>query len=317
MMRYLFKRLLLLIPTLLFVCIITFALLRLVPGSAVDAMVYKLQTAGIIVSPDDVRHMLGLDTPAPQQFIEWFLGIFQGDLGDSLFQAEPVWNIISRQVPVTLELGIMTLILTIVISIPLGIICAARQDKISDNIIRVVSIILMSVPVFWLATLVLIYPSQWWGYAPPVKYVTFFADPAENLRMFFVPALLGAFAQAGMSLRVVRTMILETLRQDYIRTAWAKGDTEKQVLYRHALRNAMIPIVTMFGGSAGMLIGGSVIFETMFNIPGIGAQVVAALDSRDYPLVQGCVLIFAIFVMVVNLITDIAYKWIDPRVELE
>jgi peptide/nickel transport system permease protein len=317
MTRYLVKRLILLVPTLLFVCIITFALLRMVPGSAVDAMVYKLETAGLTVSPDDVRHMLGLDIPAPQQFLNWLGGLLHGDLGDSLFQSEPVWDIIKRQVPVTLELGVLTLALSIIISIPLGILCAVKQDKITDNVIRVVSVILMSVPVFWLATLVLIYPSQWWGYAPPVKYASFFADPAENMRMFLVPALLGAIAQASMQLRVVRTMILETLRQDYIRTAWAKGDTERRVLYGHALRNAMIPIVTMIGGSAGMLIGGSVIFETMFNIPGIGAQVVAALDVRDYPLVQGCVLIFALFVMAANLLTDLAYKWIDPRVELE
>lgn len=150
-----------------------------------------------------------------------------------------------------------------------------------------------------------------------MKYVSFFENPVENMKMFLVPSLVGAFTQAGMQLRTVRTMTLETMRQDYIRTCWAKGVGEKRILFSHALRNAMIPIITMIGGAVAGLIGGSVILETMFNMPGIGAQVVAALEKRDYPLVQGCVLVFSIFVMIVNLLVDLAYKWIDPRVELE
>ena len=150
-----------------------------------------------------------------------------------------------------------------------------------------------------------------------MTYVSFFQDPVENMRMFLVPALLGALTQAGMQLRTVRTMTLEVMRQDYIRTCWAKGVGEKRTLFVHALRNSMIPIITMIGGAVAGMIGGSVILETMFNMPGIGAQVVSALDSRDYPLVQGCVLVFSIFVMIVNLLVDLAYKWIDPRVELD
>jgi peptide/nickel transport system permease protein len=147
--------------------------------------------------------------------------------------------------------------------------------------------------------------------------VSFFVDPAQNMRMFLPPAILGALAQAGMQLRTVRTMILETLRQEYIRTAWAKGCRERPILFVHALRNAMIPIITMIGGAVAGIIGGSVIFETMFNMPGIGAQLVASLETRDYPVVQGCVLVFSAFVMIVNLVTDLTYKWIDPRIELE
>ena len=150
-----------------------------------------------------------------------------------------------------------------------------------------------------------------------MTYVSFFQDQVENMRMFLVPALLGALTQAGMQLRTVRTMTLEVMRQDYIRTCWAKGVGEKRTLFVHALRNSMIPIITMIGGAVAGMIGGSVILETMFNMPGIGAQVVSALDSRDYPLVQGCVLVFSIFVMIVNLLVDLAYKWIDPRVELD
>jgi peptide/nickel transport system permease protein len=260
--------------------------------------------------------MLGMDKSVFAQFFEWLAGVLRGDLGNSLFQAEPVSGIISRQLPVTLELGVLTLILSNLISIPLGAFCAAKQDKISDYTIRLLSVLFMAIPVFWLATLALVYPSEWWGYAPPMKYASFFADPVENMKMFLPPAILGAFSQAGMQLRVVRTMILETLRQEYIRTAWSKGLPSKRILFLHALRNAMIPIITMIGGAVAGLIGGSVIFESMFNMPGIGSQVVASLDSRDYPMVQGCVLVFSIFVMIVNLLVDLAYKWIDPRVKL-
>lgn len=317
MAKYTVKRVLLLIPTLLLVCIIVFALLRAVPGSAVDYMIYQFQTAGITVDHAQVEHMLGMDQPVVTQFVQWFTGIFRGDLGQSLFQSEGVWDIIKRQLPVTLELGILSLLFSNLISIPLGIFCAARQDSIPDYVIRIISVLFMSLPVFWLATMVLVYPASWWGYAPPMTYVSFFTDPVANLQMFVIPALLGALTQAGMQLRTVRTMTLETMRQDYIRTCWSKGVGERRILFRHALRNAMIPIITMIGGSVAGLVGGSVILESMFNIPGIGAQVVSALDARDYPLVQGCVLVFAIFVMVVNLLVDLAYKWIDPRVELE
>lgn len=315
--KYTIKRLLLLIPTLLLVCIIVFVLLRMVPGSAVDYMIYQFQTAGVTVDAAQVEHLLGMDRPAVVQFFDWFLGIFRGDLGESLFQAEGVWDIISRQLPVTLELGVLTLIFSNLLSIPLGIYCAARQDTVSDYVIRTASVLLLSLPVFWIATMVLVYPAKWWGYAPPMTYVSFFEDPAANLQMFVVPALVGALTQAGMQLRTIRTMTLETMRQDYIRTCWAKGVGEKRILFVHALRNSMIPIITMIGGSVAGLIGGSVILESMFNMPGIGAQVVSALDARDYPLVQGCVLVFSIFVMLVNLLVDLAYKWIDPRVELE
>lgn len=316
MAKYTAKRVLLLIPTLILVCVIVFTLLRLVPGSAVDYMLYQLQSSGVSTTAENVEHLLGLDKPAVVQFFTWFFGIFKGDLGQSIFQTESVWQLISRQLPVTLELGILTLIISNLISIPLGIYCAARQDSMFDYVIRILGVLFMSLPMFWLATMVLVYPVKWWGYAPPMTYVSIFQDPLENLRMFLVPAVLGALAQAGMQLRTIRTMTLETMRQDYIRTAWAKGVGENRTLFVHAFRNSMIPIITMIGGSVAGLIGGSVILESMFNMPGIGAQLVDSLNQRDYPVVQGCVLIFSIFVMVVNLLVDLAYKWIDPRVEL-
>lgn len=316
--KYITKRLLLLIPTIFIVCIIVFSLLRMLPGDAVDALTYKLQSSGTYnVERADVEVMLGMDKPAIVQFFSWFWNAIRGNLGDCLFQTESVLAAIGRQLPASLELGLLTLILTNIISIPLGLYCAARQDTISDYTIRVLSLVLMSIPMFWLATLTLIYPAIWWNYSPPVKYVSLFVDPVQNLKMFFLPALLGAISQAGMQLRTVRTVILDTMRTDYVRTAWAKGAKERTIMTRHALRNAMIPVITLIGGSVGGLVGGSVILENIFNIPGIGQQVITAIGNRDYPLVQGCVLIFSLFTMIVNLIVDISYKWIDPRVSLD
>lgn len=315
--KYFVRRLLLLIPTILIVCVIVFALMRMIPGSAVDMMVYRLNSAGISVDAAQVEAMLGMDKPAVQQFFTWIWGICRGDLGDSLFQNETVWHCISRQLPVSLELGIVTLILTNVISIPLGLYCAARQDSISDYVLRIISVLLMSIPTFWVASLVLVYPAVWWGYAPPATYVSIFRNFGQNMQMFMIPALVGAIMQAGMQLRMVRTSVLDVMRQDYIRTAWAKGVKERTILFKHAFRNSMIPIVTMIGGSVGGLIGGSVIMENLFNIPGIGNQLVTALNQRDYPVVQGCVLVFSLFVMFVNIIVDMCYKWIDPRVKLD
>ena len=317
MAKYTIKRLLLLIPTLLLVCVIVFALLRMIPGSAVDQIMYKYSTAGITVTKEEVAARLGLDKPWLEQFLLWVKDLLHGNMGTSLFQAESVGAIIKRQLPVTLELGVLTLILTNLISIPLGLYCAARQDAISDQTIRVISVILMSVPVFWIGTLVLIYPAKWWNYAPATMYTPFLRDPIANLKMFIVPSILGAMTQAGAQIRMVRTMTLEVMRQDYIRTAWSKGVKEKRILFRHAFRNALIPVITIIGGSIAGLIGGSVILENMFNLPGIGQQMVNALSNRDYPLVQGCVLVFSIFVMVVNLIVDLTYKVIDPRVEID
>lgn len=315
--KYTIKRVLLLIPTVLLVCVIVFALLRMVPGSALDQIAYKYSTAGIELDREAVAAKLGMDRPAIVQFTDWIGALLCGDMGQSLFQAESVSAIIARQLPVTLELGVITLILTNLISIPLGLFCAARQDAIPDQLIRVVSVILMSLPVFWVGALVLIYPAKWWGYAPETMYVPFVQNPIQNLSMFIIPALLGAMTQAGAQIRMVRTMTLEVMRQDYIRTAWAKGVKERRILFRHAFRNALIPIITIIGSSVAGLVGGSVIMESMFNLPGIGQQLVNALSNRDYPLVQGCVLVFSIFVMIINLVVDLTYKKIDPRVEIE
>ncbi|MCI8539872.1 MAG: ABC transporter permease [Oscillospiraceae bacterium] len=315
--KYFVKRVLLLIPTILLVCVIVFILMRMVPMDAVAVLQNKLSANGNYVDEDYVRALLGLDVPAVQQFFTWIGGVLQGDLGTSFFDHATVNSILARKLPVTLELGILSLIITNIISIPLGLFCAARQDSISDYTIRVFSTVLIAMPVFWVATMVLIYPNLWWGWAPAVSYVPFFEDPLENLSMFLLPAVISAIGQSGIQMRTIRTMTLEVMRQDYIRTAWAKGVPERQVLFKYAFRNSMIPIITMIGGSVAMMIGGNVVMENIFNIPGLGQALVSALNSRDYPIVQGCVLVLSLFVMCINLLVDLAYKWIDPRVTLD
>ena len=315
--KYALKRVLLLIPTMLLVCVIVFALMRMVPGSAVDQVVYNYKQNGMVITYEEAEAKLGLDKPAVVQFGNWMLDLLHGDLGDCLFRGDSVWDVISSQLPVSLELGILTFLLTLVISIPLGLFCAAHPDTLADNVIRTLSVVLASVPVFWVGTMVLVYPAVWWGFSIPLTYTPLHVNFLLNMRMFIVPAIVNALTQAGMNIRSVRTMTLEVMRQDYVRTAWAKGSKESRVMFFHAFRNALIPIVTLFGGSVAGLIGGSVVIENMFNLPGIGQQVVTALNNRDYPLAQGCTVVFAIFTMLVNLIVDLAYKWCDPRVTLE
>ncbi len=315
--KYVIKRILLLIPTIFIVCAIVFALMRMMPGDAADIIAVRMRNAGKTIEVEQVRELMGLNVPPVQQFFIWFGGAITGNLGDSFFQSDSVSNIIWRQLPVSLELGIISLVLANVISIPLGLFCAAKQDSIADYLLRVLAVIFMSVPMFWLATLVLFYPAKWWGYAPEVQYYSLLQDPIRNLSMFIVPGVLGALGQIGTQLRITRTMVLDTLRQDYIRTAYAKGVKQKDVLFKHAFRNAMIPVITIVGGSIGALVGGNVILENIFNIPGIGQQLVTSLGYRDFPVVEGCVLIMSLFVMIVNVIIDLCYKWIDPRVTFD
>lgn len=316
--KYILKRIMLLIPTLILVCLIVFVMMRCLPGSAVDALLYKLQSTGdTSATRESVEALLGLDKPAVTQFVTWLGNACRGDLGNCFFENETVVHCIGRRIVPSLELGILTLIISNLISIPLGVFCAAHQDSISDVAIRSISLLLMSIPVFWIATIVLIYPAVYLHWAPATEYVHFFEAPLQNLKMFLIPALLGACTNCGMQLRYVRTVTLDTMRTDYVRTARAKGVKERRVLFHHSLRNAMIPVITLIGGSVSALIGGSVILENLYSIPGIGSLVVTALNSRDYPLVQGCILVFSLFAMVINVVVDVCYKRVDPRVTLE
>jgi peptide/nickel transport system permease protein len=211
----------------------------------------------------------------------------------------------------------MALIIGILISIPIGVYAAIRQDTVPDYVLRSIAVVLISVPSFWLGTIIMIYPSIWWGWSPPMQYISFGKDPLGNIGMFLIPAFILGTAMTGSSLRMTRTMMLEVMRQDYTRTAWAKGLTERIIVIRHALKNALIPVITIIGMQIPMIIGGSVIVEQIFVLPGMGRYLLDAINHRDYPIVSGINLVLATFVVVINLIVDLTYGWMDPRIHYQ
>ncbi len=307
------------VPNLFIVTIIVFLLVRMVPGDVIDSMMAdaggQFVGATNIESREALEKALGLDVPVYVQYSRWIGGIFQGDLGDTLWGYEPVSDKIFRRLPVTFELGLMSIIIGLLISLPVGIYSAIRQDTISDYIARSLAIVFISVPSFWLGTMIMIYPAVWWGWTPPMELIHFTEDPLGNLGMFIIPSVLLGMGLSGTTMRMVRTMMLEVLRQDYIRTAWSKGLKEKVVIMRHALKNALIPVVTIIGFQIPILVGGSVIIEQIFVLPGMGRLMVSALSQRDYPIVSGVNLILASSVLIINLLVDLTYAYLDPRLQ--
>jgi len=279
---YIIRRLLLIIPTLFLVSFIIFFMIRLIPGDIVDAIATESGMEGMVVDVDRdaIIKALGLDVPTPIQYGRWigvlpgadgsFSGLFQGDLGTSMRRWSPVSEEILRTLPVTLELGFLALIIAQLIALPIGIFSALRQDTWGDYIGRSFAIMCIAVPGFWLATLVIVFPSIWWGYSPSIMLIRFTDDPIGNLEMFIIPAIVLGMAMSGGTMRMTRTMMLEVLRQDYIRTAWAKGLRERVVIIRHALKNALIPVITLLGPQVLIMIGGAVIIEQIFGLPGMG-----------------------------------------------
>ncbi|MBA7476434.1 Dipeptide transport system permease protein DppB [subsurface metagenome] len=326
MRAYVIRRLLLMIPTAFVVTMIIFLLIRLIPGDAIDAMAERLSRQGIEIKAarEDIERLLGLDVPIIEQYGRWlgvapqadgsFSGIFQGDLGSSYWRPTTVLEDIARRWPVTLELGIMALIIAQLIALPIGIFSALRQDTWGDYIARSFAILLIAVPSFWIATMIMVFPALWWGYFPPIMHVPFLEDPLRNLIRFIVPATCLGMAMSGGTMRMTRTMVLEVLRQDYIRTAWAKGLRERAVILRHTLKNALIPVVTLIGFQVPLLIGGAVIIETIFVLPGMGSLSVEATRLRDYPVIIGIMLVLGSFIMLINLMVDLTYAYLDPRV---
>jgi len=307
------------VPNLFIVTIIVFLLVRMVPGDVIDSMMAdaggQFVGATNIESREALEKALGLDVPVYVQYSRWIGGIFQGDLGDTLWGYEPVSDKIFRRLPVTFELGLMSIIIGLLISLPVGIYSAIRQDTISDYIARSLAIVFISVPSFWVGTMIMIYPAVWWGWTPPMELIHFTEDPLGNLGMFIIPSVLLGMGLSGTTMRMVRTMMLEVLRQDYIRTAWSKGLKEKVVIMRHALKNALIPVITIIGFQIPILVGGSVIIEQIFVLPGMGRLMVSALSQRDYPIVSGVNLILASSVLIINLLVDLTYAYLDPRLQ--
>jgi peptide/nickel transport system permease protein len=306
------------IPTLFIVSMVIFLLIRLIPGSIVDAMIGQQEAisgGGIHVDRATVEKALGLDAPVFVQYGRWMGGIIlHGDLGDSLWRDVSVLEELAARWPVTVELGLLGLIIGQLIALPIGVYSALRQDTWGDYIGRSFAISCIAIPGFWLATLIVVFPSLWWGYSPPLILIPFTEDPIGNLKMFILPAIVLGMAMAGETMRMTRTMMLEVLRQDYIRTAWAKGLKERVVIVRHALKNALIPVITVVGLWMPIMVGGTVIIEQIFNLPGVGRLFLDATLLRDYPVVSGVAFVFGFGMVFINLFVDIAYAFLDPRV---
>jgi peptide/nickel transport system permease protein len=312
MRQYVLRRLALAIPTLVIVSVIVFSIMRLMPGDVVIRMVEGHAYAPTV---DALRKELGLDRPAWVQYVEWVGGIvLRGDFGSSYWTRQPIWDEFIARFPVTLELAALTILSSVIIGILIGIVSAVRQDTLSDYLGRSLAILALSVPYFGLAVLVVVLPSIWFKWTPVYTYVPFTADPAENLKIMLVPALVFGVTRAGPIMRIMRSALLEVLRQDYIRTAWSKGLPERAIVLRHALKNAMIPVVSLVGLQMPLYIGGSVIIEAIFRLPGVGLFFFEALTRLDYPVVQSVNLIVAAMVVGLNLVIDLSYAFLDPRI---
>jgi peptide/nickel transport system permease protein len=328
MRAYVIRRLLLIVPTLILVTILVFMTVRFIPGSVIDLMVAEMSmeaSLGQQISESYIKHSLGLDQPIQVQYLRWLgvmpqegghvKGVIEGDLGNSLWSGRSITSEMGAKIPVSFELGLIALITGLIIALPIGIYSAIRQDTWGDYAGRTFAILAISLPGFWIATMVIVYPSIWWGWSPSMEYIPFFKDPVGNLIQFIIPGVIMGMTMSGATMRMVRTMMLEVLRQDYIRTAWSKGLSERTVIFRHALKNAMIPVITMVGMQLPILIGGAVITEQIFALPGIGRYLVDAINRRDYPIISGINLVIATVVLFVNLGIDLTYAWLDPRVQ--
>ncbi|MDP9468398.1 MAG: ABC transporter permease [Chloroflexota bacterium] len=312
MKQYVLRRVALAVPTLFLVSVIVFGLMRLMPGDVATRMVEGHAYAPTI---DALRRDLGLDRPAHVQYFEWVRGILlEGDFGQSYWTRQPILDEFVRRFPVTLGLAALTILVSVVIGIGIGIISAVRQDTVTDYVGRIFAILALSVPYFGLAVLVVVLPSIYFRWTPVYTYVPFTVDPLENLKILAVPALVFGVTRAGPIMRIMRSALLEVLRQDFIRTAWSKGLGERTIVLRHALKNAMIPVITLVGLQMPLYIGGSVIIESIFRLPGVGLFFFEALTRLDYPVVQSVNLIIAALVVGLNLLIDITYAFLDPRI---
>ena len=315
---YIIRRLLLVIPTLLIVTALTTVAIRLIPGDAVDVLVGQMDLSGK-ENRQELRARLeaelGLDAPIPVQYVRWWKDVLlHGDLGDSIFMGVSVKDQIKQRLPVTLEIGVLALIIAMLISFPIAIFSAVRQDTIGDYAFRSLAIIFISLPEFWVGIMVVVFPSIWWGWSPPIINISLWDDPIGNLKMYILPAAILGMGINGVNMRLMRTMMLEVVREDYIRTAYAKGLTERVVILRHAVKNALIPVVTVIGLNVPVVIGGSIIIEQIFGLPGMGRLAVEAAFIRDYPVIIGVTLVYAFVVLLIILITDLSYAFLDPRI---
>ncbi len=310
MYRFMARRLLLSIPTLVIVSFLVFIMIRLNPDSVVAARLGEGYT------PEDaeiIKEEYGLNNPVWSEYVKWVGNTVRGDWGESAYTFRPVLEEMAPKIWVTFELALIAVLFAVIVGIPIGVLSAMRQDRWPDYTLRIFAILGLSVPGFYVATIVLAIAARNFGWAPDIQYTSFWDNPFENLKNIWLPAFILSLATSAQVMRFSRTMMLDVLRQDYIRTAWSKGLRERVIIVRHALRNALLPVITVLGLTMAALIGGTVIFETIFTIPGLGTHLIRAVQQKDFAVVQGITLFFALAVIVINLVVDVSYTVLDPR----
>ena len=311
MRNYILRRVLMLLPILLGISIAIFLIMQLIPGDAVTGIL------GIEETPE-LRAMwerkLGIDKPLPVQFFNWISGVVRGDFGESFRTGLKVFPEILRRFTVSAELALLACVVSWLIAFPLGILSALKRNSLIDRIVRVVALLGVSMPSFATATLLILFLAMGFGYYSPIKYVTFLQNPLKNLEILVLPAIVMGGSMAGSVMRMTRSSVLEVLRQDFVKAVRAKGAPERVTIVRHAFRNASIPIVTLVGMQIGILMGGTVVIEQIFSIPGLGQYLLTGIFQRDFPIVEGTVLFMAVIYVVINLLVDILYTYIDPRI---
>ncbi len=314
MRRYFIRRFLLLFPTLFLVSILVFAVVRVIPGSVIDLMAAEQG----MENREEMMELLGLDQPILVQYWDYLYNIFRyGDMGRSLWTGEEITGELLDRLPVSAQLGAIALFLTICLGVPIGVISALKQDTALDYILRSFAIGGLSVPYFWTAVLFLTFSAIWFTWVPPMEFVSLFDDPVSSIGQMLAPAMIMSVSMSAGIMRMTRTMMLEVMREDYIRTARAKGLGYWTVVIRHALKNAMIPVITIIGMSVTLLVGGTVIMESIFSIPGMGRYLVAAISFRDYPVIQGVNLVICSTIIILNLLVDLTYGYLDPRIRYQ
>lgn len=310
MSQFILRRLLLSIPTLLIVSFLIFSMIRLNPDSVVAARLGEGYTPE---QAEQVKEEYGLNEPLVTEYIAWLGRVLRGDWGESAYTSQPVLEEMGPKILVTFELALMAVTVAVLIGVPIGVFSAMRQDRWPDYVLRSFAIFGLSVPGFLIATIVLAVLAKQFGWIPPIRYHSFREAPLENLAQMWMPALIVSLATAAQVMRFARTMMLDVLRQDYIRTAWSKGLRERAIISQHALKNAMLPVITVLGLTMAALIGGTVAFESIFGLPGLGRHLILAANQKDFAVVQGVALFFAICVIVINLLVDVSYTVLDPR----
>ena len=316
MYKYAIRRLVLAIPVLLLSSLIVFGLMRVMPGDALTALMAESGNVGE-KELAKLRKDLGLDRPYYRQYLIWLWQMVSLNPGDSIFTNEPIAVALKKAIPVTFELATLAMILGLVIAVPVGVLSAIRQDTPSDYAGRVVAVSGLSLPDFWLGTLVITFAAIWFRWIPPLGYTSFWESPTRNLQQFLLPAAVLGFRLSAATMRMTRSTVLEVLREDYVRTAWAKGLAGRVVVYKHALKNALIPVVTIVGGQLGTLLAGTFVVETIFALPGMGRLTVEAILFRDYPVVQTNIMLVAGILVTLNLLVDLTYAWLDPRIHYQ